>query len=317
MPNAPGRTTARATTSSPRARRSSTATRSTFALDGRLNSRLNVFGRYSYAKFAKDGPSAFGAGGGPGCRGPGRQLEGQEPEPGPRPRLHALADVGARRSLRVVQVQGRTCSRSTTARTRPLDAGHPGLNFPDDAFTSGLPRRLHQRQRRDDELRHGARGPDGSLQLPAGPGREAVPVRRQPRRRCWAPTTPSSSAIDVRRAYNLRVPSDNHRSGEIDFNADGHPGAGRRRPRPRHVPARATSPVFARYVSTSTDAREAQWRWFVYAQDTWRPNRKLTINYGLRLDDIMPQTINEAGNGGCLDIDTGEMMVGRASAASR
>ena len=26
--------------------------------------------------------------------------------------------------------------------------------------------------------------------------------------------------VDVRRAYNLRVPSDAHRSGELDFNAD-------------------------------------------------------------------------------------------------
>src|SRR6185436_9213904 len=35
-------------------------------LDGRLSERLNIFGRYSFAKFAKTGPSAFGAGGGPG-----------------------------------------------------------------------------------------------------------------------------------------------------------------------------------------------------------------------------------------------------------
>ena len=46
-----------------------------------------------------------------------------------------------------------------------------------------------------------------------------------------------------------------------------------------------------------------------YAQDTWRTNDKLTLNYGLRLDIINPQTVNEAGNGGFLDLTTGEIRV--------
>ena len=44
-------------------------------------------------------------------------------------------------------------------------------------------------------------------------------------------------------------------------------------------------------------------------QDTWRASPKLTLNYGLRLDVINPQTVNEAGNGGFLDLDTGEIQV--------
>ena len=47
-----------------------------------------------------------------------------------------------------------------------------------------------------------------------------------------------------------------------------------------------------------------------YAQDTWRANDKLTLNYGLRLDIINPQTVNEAGNGGFLDLATGDIRVG-------
>jgi hypothetical protein len=62
---------------------------------------------------------------------------------------------------------------------------------------------------------------------------------------------------------------------------------------------------FTRYVSPTTDARERQWRHFYYAQDVWRPTTKLTLNYGLRLDIINPQTVNEAGNGGFLDLSTG------------
>ena len=72
----------------------------------------------------------------------------------------------------------------------------------------------------------------------------------------------------------------------------------------------ATSPTFHGYVSTNTDARERQWRHFYYAEDTWRPTSKITVNYGLRLDVINPQSVNKAGNGGWLDLSTGEILIG-------
>ncbi len=113
----------------------------------------------------------------------------------------------------------------------------------------------------------------------------------------------------MRRAYNLRVPSDNHRSGELSFDPNrtslnGAGGIG--------IATFLLGDVthFARFVSTSTDARERQWRHFYYAQDTWRATPKLTLNYGLRLDVINPQTVNAAGNGGWFDPDTGEILIG-------
>ena len=44
------------------------------------------------------------------------------------------------------------------------------------------------------------------------------------------------AGLDIRRANNLRVPSDAHRSGELTFNAEPHPRTVRRRPRSRDVP---------------------------------------------------------------------------------
>jgi outer membrane receptor protein involved in Fe transport len=115
--------------------------------------------------------------------------------------------------------------------------------------------------------------------------------------------------VDVRRAYNLRVPSDSHRSGQLYFNEQrtaGPTGGG------LGLASFLLGDVerMVRYVSPNTDARERQWRHFYYIQDTWRATPKLTLNYGLRLDVMNPQTVNEPGNGGWLDINTGEIRVG-------
>jgi hypothetical protein len=105
--------------------------------------------------------------------------------------------------------------------------------------------------------------------------------------------------IDVRRAYNLRVPSDAHRSGELNFENDrtrGPSGGGlalasfmlgdvtrlRRYVSPTPTPASSSG-------GTSTTRRMSG-------------HPKLTLNYGLRLDIINPQTLNQAGNGGFLDL---------------
>lgn len=113
---------------------------------------------------------------------------------------------------------------------------------------------------------------------------------------------------DLRRAHNLRVPSDRHRSGELNFDAartQGASGGG------SGLASFLMGDVsrFERYVSNSLDARETQNRLFFYVQDQWRLTRKLTLNYGLRWENYRPQYVNGAGNGGFVSLSTGEVSV--------
>jgi hypothetical protein len=119
---------------------------------------------------------------------------------------------------------------------------------------------------------------------------------------------------DIRYAENLRVPSDNHRAGQLYFN-DSYTGI---------VPNGSTTvqnglamatfmmgdvTSFNRYVSSSLDAEERQKRLFWYAQDEWRPTPKLTLTYGLRWEMVFPETVNSIGNGAELNVATGDMEV--------
>lgn len=115
--------------------------------------------------------------------------------------------------------------------------------------------------------------------------------------------------VDLRFAHNLRVPSDTDRTGLFDFNAaataagDGSGGLGL-------ASFMLGEPDnFGRYVSTSTNAREFQKRFFFYGQDTWRATPKLTVNYGTRYEYYSPESVNGDGNGALMDLKTGYLHV--------
>ena len=117
---------------------------------------------------------------------------------------------------------------------------------------------------------------------------------------------------DIRYARNLRVPSDNHRAGELTFARERTSLAGS--PTATGV-ALATFllgdvTTFKRYISTSTTAAERQKRFYFYGQDTWRATSKLTIAFGLRWDIINPEYVNADANGSLLDLNTGLLRVG-------
>lgn len=113
---------------------------------------------------------------------------------------------------------------------------------------------------------------------------------------------------DLRYARNLRVPSDNDRTGILYFGnsptSNGSTGG-------LGFATFALGDVtgFRRYVSTSTNAKEFQKRAFFYGQDTWRATQKLTVNYGLRYEFYFPETVNAKGNGSLMDPDTGYLNV--------
>jgi hypothetical protein len=268
-------------------------------VDAQPDRRGKAFARYSLADYRRQGPAAFGAGGGPalvtlGGRSSGRNQSlavGLDRVLGER----TTADI--RFGFFRYQVEVLAPDFGTTPAT---DLGLPGLNL--DRFSSGLPSFFVA----------------GPYAFTFGSGRASgcnCPlIQDESQFQLAANLTHAAGnhtlrvGADVRRALNLRVPSDANRSGELFFSESrtrGPEGGG------LGLAALLLGDVtsFRRYVSSTVDARERQWRHFYYAQDTWRATPRLTFNLGLRLEVIDPQTVNGAGHGGWLDLDRGDIRV--------
>jgi hypothetical protein len=273
-------------------------------VDGRLTDTLNTFGRYSLGDFVRNGPTALGQGGGPEFVSLGGVSD---------VRNHSLAygvDHAISSTLladfRFGFFNYKVDVLPFDFGTRPAaDAGIPNINN-DATFTSGLPALFMRGNQVDMNWGSGL-----------GVNRCNCPLAQNEKQwqavgnltKLWGNHS-FKFGLDIRRAYNLRVPSDSHRSGEMTFNHErtGSPTLGGGLGLATFMLGDVTQ--FNRYVSTSTDARERQWRHFYYAQDTWRASSRLTVNYGLRLDVINPQTVNEPGNGTWVDLTTGRGLVG-------
>jgi outer membrane receptor protein involved in Fe transport len=263
--------------------------------DGRISNQLNVFGRYSFADYTRDGPTAFGQGGGQEIVSLGgtSKVRNQSVAAGFDKSIGANMTVDFRFGFFKYKVDVLPFDFGTTP---ARDAGIPGLNL-DTGFNSGLFGGFVGEDSDNRRFRFGSGLGVNRCNCPLIEDEKQAQFVTNVTRLMGAHTV--KFGVDVRRAWNLRVPSDQHRSGELTFTADrtiGPTGGGL---------ALATFLLgdvtrFRRYVSPFTDAAERQWRHFYYAQDTWHASPKLTLNYGLRLDFINPQTVSAEGKGGFL-----------------
>jgi Carboxypeptidase regulatory-like domain len=128
------------------------------------------------------------------------------------------------------------------------------------------------------------------------------------------------AGVDLRYGRNLRVPSDSDRDGLLYFtsgptsNGSGVGGLGWATYMLGEVSgynaqSGSNGTAFARYVSVSFNAKEFQKRTFFYVADSWRATRKLTVNFGGRLDLFWPETVNAAGNGALMNLGDGYLHV--------
>jgi outer membrane receptor protein involved in Fe transport len=263
--------------------------------DGRVSNELNVFGRYSFADYTRDGPTAFGQGGGQELVSLGgtSKVRNQSLAAGFDRSVGSHTTIDFRFGFFKYKVDVLPFDFGTTP---ARDAGIPGLNL-DNGFTSGL---FGGFVGEDSDNRH------FNIGSGLGVNRCNCPLNEDEKQAQFVTNVTRlmgdhtvKFGVDIRRAWNLRVPSDQHRSGELTFSATrtiGPSGGG------LGIATFLLGDVttFKRYASPFTDAGERQWRHFYYVQDTWHANSKLTLNYGLRLDFINPQTVSDAGKGGFL-----------------
>ena len=282
----------------------------TVRLDNQTTSKIHTFGRYSYFKDTLVGKTAFGALGGPGygTGGFGGQSTGRNQS------VSIGTDI-------VVTPKWLTDVRFGFFRysivTAKYDGGEsfgtnnglPGLNVSTFANTGGAP------EFDFDGFPNSSQG-KGSANFGSGLGVNSCncPLGENERQfqlvNNWTHELGNHSikfGADVRHAYNLRVPSDNNRAGEFTFRGRGtQQGGSGGFSYASFVLGQVDE--FKRYASNTATAYETQNRAFIYAQDTWRVTPKLTLNYGLRWENYLPEK-TEKDQGSILNLNTGNLQV--------
>ena len=278
--------------------------------DFSVSSNVTAFGRYSYQKYSRIGPGLYGTllGGNstPSDLGPFAgisSVKNQSIASGFNYVLSPTLLMDFRFGYLRYHVNVSPGGGDATPAT---DAGIPGLNL-GDTFTSGMPYfQIHSPQSSD--FRFGYALDVNSCNCPLLENEHQYQFVNN-----WTKISGNHSfkfGADVRYAYNLRVPSDRHRAGQLEFNnaVTGNPnvsGSG------SGIATFLLGSVshFQRFVSASTNAYETQPRLFFYGQDTWRVTNKFTLSLGLRWEIYRPESVKGTGLGGWVDTNTGEMRV--------
>ncbi len=281
-------------------------------VDYNLSANTHLFGRYTLADFNDYSPAAFGdAGGGPSAF----NFSGDSID-----RNQSLA-LGVDHTFSPTLVTDarfgfyryRIRVQPNDAGTTPAqDAGLPGLNTGSPS-TTGMPAFY-------------VNGNGGfNFGYALGVNQCNCPLKETENQFQWVNNWTKIKGdhtikfgADIRRAQQQRIPSDSHRSGEINFNASvtGDYGVDQTAAGSASTGLGLASyllglpATFSRYY-TAYDYYPGlrQTRLFFYAQDSWRVTSKLTFTYGLRWEDYLPQTAAKPGGAGSFDPSTGEVLV--------
>jgi outer membrane receptor protein involved in Fe transport len=274
--------------------------------------KLQTFGRFSHAHFKLSGPPVFGTAiGGPGLGPLG--LAGQSVIEN-----YSLA-TGFNYTLSTSLLTDfrfgffrynphSTKFDGTVAAATAL--GIPGLNT-SDTSTGGLPALIF-----DQTIGVNSSGNNG-IGEGLGIGRCNCPLLEREQGiqfvNNWTKMLGNHQfkfGADLRHANNLRIPSDNNRTGVLNFN---HAGTSDNNTGGLDIATFLFGEVtsFNRYVGSATEqqSHELQNRYFFYGQDTWRVTRKLTFNYGLRWEFYTPEHVSGQGDGGFAILPEGVIRV--------
>lgn len=272
--------------------------------------KMNVFGRYSYQNFKRSGPGLFGVAVG------GHALPSD-------PSVGDFAGDSSTRNQSLALGFDYTLSPHLLTdfrfgymryhvhvtpggfgTTPAKDAGIPGINL--DSTTSAMPAFTI----------HDPGASDFQFGYSLGVNQCNCPLTESEHQyqfvNNWTDIRGKHTikfGADVRYAYNLRIPSDSHRTGQLDFNNDVTQGPGGAGGAGLAGFLLGEVSHFERYVSNSLDAYETQPRLFFYGQDTIHLTPKLTLNAGLRWEIYRPESAARKDGGGWVDLATGEMRV--------
>ena len=282
--------------------------------DHYVSDKLRYFGRYSTLIADVNAPGPFGLYGGPGF--PAWGFTGASDAHNHNGAVGANYDFGpsliteARFGLSRYDV---TVNPLDISQQLATQVGIPGLNIPGRPDSFGLP----------DLNINGTGGTSGSGGVAAGTGAFTLGYS------CNCPLHERETLIDfvnnwtfihgnhtvkwgadIELAWNLRLPSDQHRAGVYDFNPSvtslGPAGVGGSGLASFLLGAPSQ---FRRFSQISTNQEDRQNRMFYFIQDTWRVTPKLTLSYGFRWDTWFPDYSLNAGQGGRYEVTTNTVLI--------
>jgi hypothetical protein len=289
-------------------------------LDYNISEKLSFFARYSLADFTIKAPAAFGAeAGGPALTG--FNFAGQSLD-----RNQSLA-IGLTYTVSPTLVgEFRFGTFRYRIRNEPFgvgtdpatEAGLPGLNL-GSQDTSGMPAFYI----------NGSGGFNFGYAVALNGCN--CPLKETENQFDWITNWTKEKGnhtikwgAELPRDQQQRIPSDEHRSGEIAFtdSVTGNAAVDALTlANPNNVLSATTGAALASFLlgKPSTFGRYftgiglypglRETRIFLYAQDTWRVTRKLTLDYGLRWENYLPQGAAKPGGAGSFDPLTGDVLV--------